>query len=297
MKKIFTIVLAAVCAAGVAYGQKQKVAVYVTGSNDAGITKVLGTKLVAAITQSGSYVAVERTAQFLNELQKEQSYQRTGAVDDNQISKLGKQFGVELVCVADVTEVMGSQYVSARLIDVESATVTATADEANDLKSITDLVTVSESIAATLVGSGAKRDGHPKNNLKEKCGVEPYPEDLIAPTDGQSIEKLESICPSGYRLPRINELTCLLEADETIKVPSWTGHKSLDKSGVLSQHIGSSMRTRHDERTVLHKNEKANIEERSYSYKTIWYRDNNKKIEYKDDVTYGNSYYVRCVKE
>jgi hypothetical protein len=73
--------------------------------------------------KSNSYLAVERTADFIKELNKEQTYQQSGAVDDNQISRLGKQFGVQLVCVAKVGKVGEKQFVSARLIDVETATV------------------------------------------------------------------------------------------------------------------------------------------------------------------------------
>lgn len=159
MKKAIIFTLAIVCIALTALQaqEKKKVAVYVTGSGEAGVNKVLGGKMVAAITQSGTYTAIERTAEFLAEINKEQGYQRTGNVDDSQISRLGKQFGVNLVCVAEVYQVLGSNYVSARLIDVESATVLATADGHNELKSIDDLFTTSEDIAARLLGGASAR--------------------------------------------------------------------------------------------------------------------------------------------
>jgi hypothetical protein len=152
MKKILILLLAAVCAAAT-YGQgKQKMAVYVTGDADEGIKKVLGSKLVAAVTKSGNYVAVERTADFLAEIQKEHGYARSGNVDDDQISKLGRQFGVQLVCVADISSVLGASYASARLIDVETASVIATAEGYSDVEAIKDLVKTSESIAFQLMG-------------------------------------------------------------------------------------------------------------------------------------------------
>ena len=103
----------------IAQNQK-KVAVYVMGE-DAGINNVLGSKLVTAIAQSEEYTAIERTAAFLAQLSKEQKCQRTGAVDDSELSRLGKQFGVQYVCVATVSDAFNEKYLSARLIDVESA--------------------------------------------------------------------------------------------------------------------------------------------------------------------------------
>ncbi|GHT15684.1 hypothetical protein AGMMS4956_16190 [Bacteroidia bacterium] len=132
-------------------GTKRKVAVYVTGSGDAGMNKVLGTKLVSEITRSGNYQAIERTSDFLKELQKEQKYQLSGNVDDDQISKLGKQFGVSLVCVADVTEVMGSKFLSSRLVNVETAAVVATSDYLDEMKTPQDLVKAAESVASQLL--------------------------------------------------------------------------------------------------------------------------------------------------
>ena len=132
-----------------AFAQQKKVAVYVTGK-ETEINKVLGDKLVAAFAKSGKYIAIERTASFLAELSKEQSYQRTGAVDDNELSRLGKQFGVQLVCVTDISDVFGEKYVSARLIDVESAEVVNTSNTNSKLDNMNDLLTVADNIAKEL---------------------------------------------------------------------------------------------------------------------------------------------------
>lgn len=144
---LIIIVLAALSLTAMA--QQKKVAVYVTGQQS-GINKVLGDQLVAAFAKSGKYIAIERTASFLAELGKEQNYQRTGAVDDNELSRLGKQFGVQLVCVADVSDVFGEKYVSARLIDVESAEVVNTSNANSKLDSMNELLKVAENIAKEL---------------------------------------------------------------------------------------------------------------------------------------------------
>ena len=122
MKRLLILLLSVFSLSVVA--QQKKVAVYVTGDDP--INSIMGDHLVDGIAHNGKYIAVERTASFLNELVKEQSYQQTGAVDDNEISRLGKQFGVDYVCVATPFDVWGEKYISARMIDVERAEVIAT---------------------------------------------------------------------------------------------------------------------------------------------------------------------------
>lgn len=147
MKKLLIILLSVFSLTAIA--QQKKVAVYVTGQQT-GINKVLGDQLVAAFAKSGKYIAIERTASFLAELGKEQNYQRTGAVDDNELSRLGKQFGVQLVCVADVSDVFGEKYVSTRLIDVESAEVVNTSNATSKLDNMQELLKVTEGLAKEL---------------------------------------------------------------------------------------------------------------------------------------------------
>ncbi|MBR1878884.1 MAG: hypothetical protein IJ814_07795 [Paludibacteraceae bacterium] len=147
MRKLLIILLSALSLT--AFAQQKKVAVYVTGQQT-GINKVLGDQLVAAFAKSGKYIAIERTASFLAELGKEQNYQRTGAVDDSELSRLGKQFGVQLVCVADVSDVFGEKYISSRLIDVESAEVVNTSNATSKLENMQELLNVTDGLAKEL---------------------------------------------------------------------------------------------------------------------------------------------------
>lgn len=168
MKKLLIILLSALSLT--AFAQQKKVAVYVTGQQT-GINKVLGDQLVAAFAKSGKYIAIERTASFLAELGKEQSYQRTGAVDDNELSRLGKQFGVQLVCVADVSDVFGEKYVSARLIDVESAEVANSSNASSPMNSMAELLKVTDKHCKNCSGKSsrilnyAKRTGGNRKNV------------------------------------------------------------------------------------------------------------------------------------
>ena len=130
IRKLTIVVLALFCA-GVAFGQetkeKEKVAIYTEDKSGRDYADFAGEHLVNAIVKRGTYDAYERTSAFLNLLNKEQGYQRSGAVDDSQIAKLGVQLGVQLVCAVKIGIMDGQPFISAKLIDVESAGIKATA--------------------------------------------------------------------------------------------------------------------------------------------------------------------------
>jgi hypothetical protein len=58
-----------------------------------GAHKVIDSELAKALTGSSAYSAIDRTQDVLNIIAKEHVYQRSGAVDDEQIKELGKQVG------------------------------------------------------------------------------------------------------------------------------------------------------------------------------------------------------------
>lgn len=128
-----------------------KVAVYVVESSvDEGIKKIIGSEMVSAIVANKEYQAVERTPVFLEQLSKEQS------VDENQqICQIGKQIGVENVCVVGITSFQSSYYIQARLLKVNEAVVLATAREISPLSNIDDIISTTELIASKLIGENA----------------------------------------------------------------------------------------------------------------------------------------------
>ena len=149
MKKLLIILLSAISLT--VYAQQKKVAVYVTGDDP--INGIMGDHLVDAIAHSGKYIAVERTASFLAELGKEQNYQRTGSVDDSEISRLGIQFGVSYVCVATPFDLFGGKYISARMIDVERAEVIATSSAMGAITNSTQFLSVLNNLTKGLLQS------------------------------------------------------------------------------------------------------------------------------------------------
>ncbi|MDE7410327.1 MAG: hypothetical protein K2N09_09955 [Muribaculaceae bacterium] len=131
---------------------KKNVAVYVTGNEvDNSIRKVLGAKLVTAITSGGEYAAVERTADFLEALTKENDYQTSGEVRDSQIAEIGKKFGVKFVVVADVSEVFDELFVASRLINVVTGLVERAFDANGPVDTMTQLIKLSQEVASGLL--------------------------------------------------------------------------------------------------------------------------------------------------
>ena len=161
MKKLFLLFLCMLAAYCIA---QNKVAVYVTTSEqvDNSIQKIIGSEMTAAIVKTKDYSAVERTNEFLAKISEEQTFQRTGAVDDQQISELGKLFGVNLVCVIDLTSFKNSYYIQARLIDVENATVTTTARETSTLEDMATIVSTAEHLATAMFAKDEAKEIYPR---------------------------------------------------------------------------------------------------------------------------------------
>lgn len=133
-----------------AMAQKPKVAVYITGDDP--INELVGSSLEDGLAHNGKYTAVERTASFLNAIGREHSYERSGAVDDDQIARLGRQFSVQYVCVASVSTVWDNEkYISARIIDVESAEVVATGSSNGSVSTTERLVNALDALSESLL--------------------------------------------------------------------------------------------------------------------------------------------------
>lgn len=139
--------------------QASAVAVYVTGDSIPKTTKdALSAFLLDALVNSGNYRTIERSEAFLSEIDKEHVKQRSGAVDDAQISSIGKQSGARFVCVANITPALGTYQVSARMIDIETADVTASGISDSPLKTLDELKQVSAAVVYKMLGVRVKTD-------------------------------------------------------------------------------------------------------------------------------------------
>lgn len=175
---------------------KKKVAVYMTGAtSDDTYKKVIGAKLVNAITESGEYAAVERTADFLAALSAESDYQTSGEVRDSQIARLGQKFGVRYVVVADASELFDEFFIAARLINVETGLVERAFDINGPADSMAQLVSLSHEVAKGLLDANG---GHGDQSVG--LSSEPTNMSLCAIKDGKRV----FITPE--RWTQINEL-------------------------------------------------------------------------------------------
>ncbi|MDR3012350.1 MAG: CsgG/HfaB family protein [Chitinispirillales bacterium] len=154
MKK-FVFFLVVLLSASVFAQDLPRIAVYVTGdASSENEKRALGTLILATLVNSGRYMGIERSRAFLAEIEREQITQRSGAVDDNQISALGRQFGVKYVCIADITPAFGAFQVSARIVDVETARIVFIGEASSPLKTMDDLTRVSDEVVHKMFSMG-----------------------------------------------------------------------------------------------------------------------------------------------
>ena len=147
-----------------------KIAVYVTGDVPSNEKEALGTRMLASLVNSGRYIAIERSNAFLAEIEKEHIKQRSGAIDDGQISELGKQFGVKFICIASITPAFGDFQVSARIVDVETAVVEFIGDASSPLETMDDLEQVSVKVVEKMFGE--EKQAKPEPIPQEKFDVQ-----------------------------------------------------------------------------------------------------------------------------
>jgi len=130
-----------------------KIAVYVTGGKSTSENRVLGTFILDALIRSGKYVAVERSDEFASQIDREQTRQRSGAIDDNQISRMGMQAGVQYICVVNMECAFSACMMSARIIDVETAKVITMAAAEKGLGSMGAIRKAANGIVESMLGT------------------------------------------------------------------------------------------------------------------------------------------------
>jgi hypothetical protein len=171
-------------AVGVFAQDLPRIAVYVTGDIGDNEKKALGTQMLSSLVNSGRYRGIERSNAFLAEVEKEHIKQRSGAIDDGQISELGKQFGVRFVCVADITPAFGAYSVSARIINVETAEVPFIGNASSPLKTMDDLEQVSVEVIRKMLYFAGESGGATKQEQQK-----PKQEKMAAGSARKKIEK------------------------------------------------------------------------------------------------------------
>ncbi|MDR2728754.1 MAG: hypothetical protein LBB56_06430 [Chitinispirillales bacterium] len=157
--KIMTAAFIFYCAA-FAQESKPRIAFYFYGEEPkAGVFKPLGVEITKAIVMSGEYIAIDRTDAVRELITQEQLYQRSGSVDESQVSAFGKQWGVKYVITMEISRARteGSLYIEARMVDVEGAYIAKMGTVTNRLESDKDLYVAANRIIDELLESPAKK--------------------------------------------------------------------------------------------------------------------------------------------
>lgn len=106
---------------------RYNLAVYATGlQNDQPISSSLLTvvqnKTITKLTGEGNYLLIERSNEFLRQIQNEQVMQQSGEVADGQIAEIGAGLGAQKICVVSITIIEKYLYIATRIVDVATKT-------------------------------------------------------------------------------------------------------------------------------------------------------------------------------
>ena len=128
MKKILFILLFSVPI--LLSAQNKKVAIMETKSNE-GVTSFQSNMvrggMETAVANAKGYEAYDRAS--FDMIMREQNFQRSGAVSESQIRRLGEMAGVQYVLVTEASTEDGYFYILAKLLDVETGRFLKSSDQ------------------------------------------------------------------------------------------------------------------------------------------------------------------------
>lgn len=116
----------------------------------------------SAITASSEYKAYDRSA--FDQIQKEQAFQRTGAVNDSQIKKMGELAGVDYVLVSEVSAYEGYLSAIIKILNVTTGEYDKSVDDYMELKP-ESVKTKCREMASSLFGSSPSKTPTSNNQV------------------------------------------------------------------------------------------------------------------------------------
>jgi len=274
IRKVVVLLLAIMCAS-VAWAQgntdteKRRIAVYLTASQkvDSDVKRLINNQIITALTRTGRYEMIERNEAFVKQIDKERTTQLSGRVSDDQITKLGKEYGAIAICIVDVGTLKEELTVDMRMVNVERATVIRSGFADGYYSGTSDIRKIVDKAAADMLGTSSGTTGNDKgvmiNGVKwATCNVAApgvfaeKPEDAgmfyqwnrkkawAAATredtnwdntlpSGDSWAKANDPSPAGWRVPTLDEIRKLLNESkvkrEWISVNGINGYQFTDK--------------------------------------------------------------------
>lgn len=125
-----------------------------------------------AVANATGYEAYDRAS--FDVIMKEQNFQRSGAVDDNQIREMGIMAGVQYVLVTEASTEDGYFYILAKLLDVETGRFMKSAEELCEAKP-TDIKGACSKLGVQLFG-GSLSNSIGNNNVWSSSGGQDFTE-------------------------------------------------------------------------------------------------------------------------
>ena len=123
--------------------KKLRIAVFdpaISGNSfDEGTGVIIREMVSTAIVNSGKYIIIERS--LIDRVLKEQKFSNSGAVDDRQISQIGKLAGANKVILSVLSSSGNRGLLSLKMIDVESANIESQKAQVVELSKILDIIT------------------------------------------------------------------------------------------------------------------------------------------------------------
>lgn len=154
---LFLLIVSCVMFTESTYAQTKKVAVYVEGDISQANKSIVNSAILARLSGNKSYRAFERNTAFINALNKEQDFQVSGEVPENEIRSIGERMGVDFVIVVNVVITSDEQcHMSARLIALASGEVVKSVNIKREYTGSDVLTNMANNIAYRLVDKKSK---------------------------------------------------------------------------------------------------------------------------------------------
>jgi len=164
-----------------AQNEKLRIAIFdpaISGSNfDEGTGVIIREMVSTVIVNSGKYTIIERS--LIDKVLREQNFANSGAVDDSQISQIGKLAGANKVILSVLSSSGNRGLLSLKMIDVESANIESQKTQVVELTKILDIITP---LALELIGEKSATPVSIQDNSNTSLTTS-----LQKPSDGERI--------------------------------------------------------------------------------------------------------------
>lgn len=158
MKKVIVMMIAFVlCGICEISAKSHSVSVIVTGNVSSELKDVVNAQVMQRVSGNPDYHVFERNDSFLSALMKEQDYQLSGEVSEDEIRTVGKRAGVDYVVAVNVLILSdGKCMMSARLIDIVSGRVLKTCNNTRDFDGSDTIIAMANNIAYRMFSKNSK---------------------------------------------------------------------------------------------------------------------------------------------